>query len=134
MMSVFFRVVGAVQVLLGLSYLFFPTELLRQMGHSVPALDLNYPLGMLAARFLAYGAGFWLVSRQPGRHALWIALMAWIQAIDFGVGAFYTVTGVVPWQLSVFPMFNALWIGAVCAGWYLRQSARHPLLASGTRA
>lgn len=134
MMSVFFRVVGAVQVLLGLGYLFFPTELLRQMGHSVPALDLNYPLGMLAARFLAYGAGFWLVSRQPGRHALWIALMAWIQAIDFGVGAFYTATGVVPWQLSAFPMFNALWIGVVCAGWYLRQSTPRALVASGTRA
>jgi hypothetical protein len=28
---------------------------------------------------------------------------------------------VVPWQLSAFPMFNAVWIGLVCALWAIRQ-------------
>lgn len=121
MFTAFLRVVGSVQILLGVAYLLMPGLLLQQMGHSIPAPDLYYPLGMLAARFLAYGVGFWMISRQAGQHVLWVGLMAWIQGIDLGVGIFYTATGVVPWQLSAFPMFNAVWIGAVCALWCLRQ-------------
>jgi hypothetical protein len=121
MFSLFLRVVGSVQLVLGLAYLFAPGAILASMGHSVPASDLYYPLGMLAARFIAYGLGFWLISRQAGQHLLWVALMALIQAIDLGVGVYYTTVGAVPWQLSAFPMFNAVWIGLVCALWALRQ-------------
>jgi hypothetical protein len=111
------RVVGSIQLLLGLAYLFAPQVFLAQMGHSAAAADLRYPLGMLAARFLAYGAGFWLISKAPERHVLWIRLMALIQAIDLGVGLVYTLLGVVPLSLSGFPMFNALWIGLLCLWW-----------------
>jgi hypothetical protein len=121
MFSVFLRVVGSVQLVLGLAYLFAPGAILANMGHTVPAHDLYYPLGMLAARFIAYGLGFWLISRQARQHLLWVGLMALVQAIDLGVGAYYTAAGVVPWQLSAFPMFNAVWIGLVCAIWTARQ-------------
>ncbi|MDZ7939258.1 MAG: hypothetical protein U5M53_13690 [Rhodoferax sp.] len=128
MFSVFLRVVGSVQLALGLAYLFAPGAVLASMGHTAPAPDLYYPLGMLAARFIAYGLGFWLISRQAGQHSLWVGLMALIQAIDLGVGVAYTAAGVVPWQLSAFPMFNAAWIGLVCALWVLRQ--RRTLVAA----
>lgn len=121
MFTVFLRVAGSVQLVLGVAYLLFPGVVLQQMGHSAAAPDLYYPLGMLAARFIAYGLGFWIISRQAKAHALWVALMGLIQAIDLAVGIFYTAVGVVPWQLSVFPMFNAVWIGAICAAWSLRQ-------------
>jgi hypothetical protein len=121
MFSVFLRVVGSVQLVLGLAYLLAPGAILASMGHTVPAPDLFYPLGMLAARFIAYGLGFWLISRQAGQNLLWVGLMALIQAIDLGVGVYYTASGVVPWQLSAFPMFNAVWIGLVCALWAIRQ-------------
>lgn len=117
MFSVFLKVVGVLQMVLGLGYLLVPDLLLRSMGHSVPTADLHYPLGMLAARFWAYGAGLWIISRAPAEHVLWIRLMAGIQFIDLAVGGYYTVTGVVPLQLSGFPMFNAVWIGVVCALW-----------------
>ncbi len=120
MFTVFLRVVGSVQLALGAAYLLIPGIVLQQMGHSAAAPDLYYPLGMLAARFVAYGLGFWIISRCAKEHALWVALMGLIQAIDLGVGIVYTATGVVPWQLSAFPMFNAVWIGATCAVWYLR--------------
>ncbi|MGQ0711694.1 MAG: hypothetical protein ACT4NV_18320 [Rhodoferax sp.] len=120
MFTVFLRVVASVQLALGLAYLFFPGVVLASMGHSAAAPDLYYPLGMLAARFVAYGVGLWLISRQAQRHALWVGLMGLVQAIDLAVGVVYTATGVVPLQLSAFPMFNALWIGATCAVWYLR--------------
>jgi len=114
-------VVGSVQVALGAAYLFAPGLFLMLMGHSTAAPDLYYPLGMLAARFVAYGIGFWIISKQADRHALWVGLMGLIQAIDLLVGVVYTARGVVPLTLSAFPMFNAVWIGAICAVWYFRQ-------------
>lgn len=120
MFTIFLRVVGSIQLALGAAYLFFPGVLLAQMGHTTAAPDLYYPLGMLAARFVAYGMGFWIISRHATRHALWVVLMGLIQAIDLAVGVVYTATGVVALQLSAFPMFNAVWIGATCTIWYLR--------------
>lgn len=117
MFSFVLRLIGVIQIILGVAYLLLPSQLLQQMGHSQPAPDLFYPLGMLAARFVAYGVGLWLVSRQPEQHVLWIRLMALIQFIDFMVGAAYTATGVLPLSLSAFPMFNALWIGLLCFWW-----------------
>lgn len=121
MFTLFLRVVGTIQLALGLGYLFLPDLLLQQMGHTAPAPDLYYPLAMLAARFIAYGIGFYYISRNAQQHALWVLLMALIQLIDLAAGIFYTAITVVPLQLSAFPMFNALWIGTCCALWYLRQ-------------
>ncbi|MGJ4898410.1 MULTISPECIES: hypothetical protein [unclassified Bradyrhizobium] len=110
-----------IQIVLGLAYLFVPAEFLRLIGHSAPAADLLYPLGMLAARFIAYGVGFLWVSRTPNAHRPWIALMVLIQTIDLGVGAYYTATGVVPLSLSGFPMFNAIWIAIGLSAMLLRK-------------
>ena len=120
MFTVFLRVVGTLQLVLGAAYLFIPAIVLQQMGHSAATPDLYYPLGMLAARFVAYGLGFWIISRRAGDHALWVGLMGLIQFIDLAVGVAYTAADVVPLKLSAFPMFNAVWIGATCTVWYLR--------------
>ena len=117
MFRIALRIVGSIQIILGLAYLLAPNMLLLSMGHSLPAADFYYPLGMLASRFLAYGIGLWIISADPAKHILWIRLMAFIQLIDLAVGVFYTATGVVPWSLSAFPMFNAIWIGLLCAFW-----------------
>ncbi len=117
MFRIALRVVGSIQIVLGLAYLLAPNALLLKMGHSLPAADLLYPLGMLASRFLAYGIGLWIISTDPEKHILWIRLMAFIQLIDLSVGVFYTATGVVPMSLSAFPMFNAIWIGLLFAFW-----------------
>jgi hypothetical protein len=77
------------------------------MGHSVPEADIAYPLGMLAARFLAYGIGMFFIARAPEKHLFWINNMILIQVVDLAVGVFYTATGVIGLQLSGFPMFNA---------------------------
>jgi hypothetical protein len=117
MFRIALRVVGSIQVILGVAYLFVPNTLLLKMGHSIPSPDLLYPLGMLASRFLAYGIGLWIISAEPEKHILWLRLMAFIQLIDLSVGVFYTVTGVVPTSLSALPMFNAIWIGLLLALW-----------------
>ena len=121
MFRIALRVVGSIQIVLGLAYLLAPNMFLLKMGHSLPATDLLYPFGMLASRFLAYGIGLWIISADPEKyiekHILWIRLMAFIQLIDLAVGAFYTATGAVPMSLSAFPMFNAIWIGLLFALW-----------------
>jgi hypothetical protein len=117
MFTIALRIVGSIQIVLGLAYLLVPDWFLVKMGHSLPATDLHYPLGMLASRFLAYGIGLWIISRNPEKHILWIRLMALIQLIDLAAGFFYTAVGVVPFSLSAFPMFNAIWIGLLFALW-----------------
>ncbi|MCA9876061.1 MAG: hypothetical protein KC441_20455 [Anaerolineales bacterium] len=100
-------VIGSVQIVLGLLYLFAPLSFLALLGYSTPEADIAYSLGMLAARFLAYGAGMFFIARAPEKHTFWINNMIFIQAVDLAVGVFYTATGVVGLTLSAFPMFNA---------------------------
>ena len=116
-LKILLRLIGAIQIVLGLGYLFAPQALLHSMGHSTSATDLNYPLGMLAARFLVYGIVLIIISRAAFEHRLWISSMVFIQLIDFSVGVFYTVAGIVPLSLSGFPMFNALWISVLLWFW-----------------
>ncbi len=110
-------VVGIVQVTLGVAYLLAPNALLRWMGHSAVAADIAYPLGMLSARFLVYGALLLAAARSPAESRLLIVGMIWIQAIDLAVGAYYTLSGTVGLSLSAFPMFNATAILALLWLW-----------------
>ena len=121
-LKVLLVIVGLVQIILGLAYLFFPHALLHWMGHSVTPMDINYPLGMLGARFLAYGVGMFVIARDPERHAFWILNMVLIQLLDLSVGLVYTLTGVVPLSLSGFPMFNALVIASLLWLWRPRSA------------
>jgi len=106
-LKVLLRVIGVVQLVLGMLYLFIPMRFLAMMGQSVPQADIAYPLGMLAARFLAYGVGMFFVAHEPEKQRFWINNMLLIQAVDLAVGVFYTATGIVGLSHSVFPMFNA---------------------------
>lgn len=120
-LRVFLRIVGVVQIVLGILYLVFPQEFLRALGHSVPMDDINYPFGMLAARFLAYGVGMFVIARAPDKHAFWIKNMVFIQVVDLAVGIFYTATGTVALSLSGFPMFNAVLIALLLWMWRPKQ-------------
>ena len=106
-LNVLLRIIGLIQVVLGLLYLFAPLQFLALLGHSVPEADIAYPLGMLAARFLAYGFGMFFIASAPEKHSFWIHNMIVIQVVDLVVGLFYTAMGTVDLALSGFPMFNA---------------------------
>jgi hypothetical protein len=116
-LKILLRVVGVIQIVLGILYLFAPVFLLESMGHTVPSDDTFYPLAMLASRFIGYGAAFLFISREPSKHGLWIDIMIVIQLLDLAGGIFYTSTGVVPLSLSGFPMFNATWISGLLYFW-----------------
>jgi len=117
------RIIGAIQIILGVMYLLAPGFLLQSMGHSVPNPDVYYPLGMLASRFIAYGIAFIYISSDPLKHKLWVTIMILIQAIDLGAGVFYTAMGIVPISLSGFPIFNAIWMMALLYFWQPKQTA-----------
>ena len=123
-LRILLRVVGAIQIILGLFYLFAPAIFLEAIGHSIPADDIFYPLGMLASRFLVLGVVFLFIARDPVQHRLWIIAMIFIQLIDLAVGIFYTATGVVELSDSLFPMFNATWIAALLYLWRPRPESK----------
>ena len=122
------RLVGVIQIVLGIFYLFMPEFILQSMGHSVPQADIYYPLAMLAARFIAYGAALLYISSNPVEYRLWIQFMVVIQTIDLVAGAFYTSIGIVPLSLSGFPMFNAIWIIALLLLWMPKQTSSRPMV------
>jgi hypothetical protein len=121
-LGILLRLVGAIQIVLGLLYLFTPAFFLEATGHSVPADDIFYPLGMLASRFLVIGAVFVFIARDPVRHRLWIPAMIFIQLIDLAVGIYSTATGAVALSDSLFPMFNATWIAGLLYLWRPRHT------------
>ena len=116
-LRILLRLVGAIQIVLGLFYLLAPSFLLEAIGHSIPQDDIFYPLGMLASRFLVFGVVFIYIARDPVQHRLWIIAMIFIQLIDLAVGVYYTATGVVALSDSLFPMFNAVWIATLLYLW-----------------
>ena len=116
------RIVGAIQIVLGMFYLFAPGVMLSSMGHSMPGPDIFYPLAMLAARFIAYGIALIYIAREPVQNVLWINFMIMIQLIDLGAGIYYTLSGIVTFSVSGVPMFNAMWIIVLMFLW--RPSSR----------
>ena len=99
--------VGISQIVLGGLYLFAPSFFIGWQGLSIPAQEMNYPLAMLAARFLVYGVGMFVIARQPSENRFWLNGMIVIQVIDLAAGIFYTTIGVVSFESSMVPMVNA---------------------------
>jgi len=114
-------VVGAVQLILGVAYLFFPAAFVAWMELSAVPADTHYAFGMLAARLIAYGFGMFFIARDPEKNVFWIKNMILIQLIDLSVGVFYTATGVIPLSSSAFPMFNATLISVLLFFWMPKQ-------------
>ena len=112
------RIIAILQLMLGLGFLFTPNLLLQTMVHSSVPEDLQYPLGMLAARFIVYGLILFVVSRNPRENLPWIDGMIMIQLIELGAGIYYTPQGVVPFSLSWLPLFSATWIILLLWRWH----------------
>jgi len=106
------------QFILGALVILIPAQFFLLMGLSEPPLDNNYMLGMLGARFLAYGAGMAMLARQETPDQFWIKNMIFIQIIDFAAGAFYLATGAITIAIAGFPMFNAALFTLLLVIWF----------------
>ena len=100
-------IVALSQLVLGTFTLLFPTQFFVLMGLTAPPADNKYMLGMLSARFIAYGLAFVALARAEIPDPRWIRNMVLIQLIDFGAGLYYVLTGVIGFGIAGFPMFNA---------------------------
>lgn len=100
-------VIGVAQLILGAALLLAPSLFFTLMGLSAPAADNNFILGMLAARFIAYGIGMFAIARAPENNLFWINNMILVQAIDLASGLFYTANGTIGLSVSALPMFDA---------------------------
>ena len=100
-------VIGVSQLALGGLYLFAPGWFINWQNLTAIAPDHAYPLAMLAARFLVYGVGMFVIARNFEQNRFWLNGMIAIQAIDLLAGLFYTATGIVNIADAGIPMFNA---------------------------
>ncbi|WP_290781203.1 hypothetical protein [Hoeflea sp.] len=116
-------IVAASQLVLGALTLLAPGPFFAWMGLSVPPVDNQYMLGMLAARFIAYGLGMVALARAENPDPFWIRNMVLIQAIDFGAGLFYIATGVIGLEVAAFPMLNAAIFGMLLWLWTPRSTS-----------
>lgn len=123
-LKILLAVVALSQLVLGALTLFAPGPFFAWMGLSVPPADNQYMLGMLAARFLAYGIGFAMLARSAEPDPFWIRNMVLVQAIDFAAGAYYVATGVIGIEVAAFPMFNAALFGVLLWLWAPRDASR----------
>lgn len=121
-LTVLLSLIGVVQLVLGAAFLFAPLAFTGWMGLSTTQTDINYLFGMLAARFIAYGVGMFVVSREPEKNIFWIKNMIFIQLIDLAVGLFYTINGTLALSVSAFPMSNAAVFAALLFFWAPKQS------------
>lgn len=100
-------VVGISQLALGALYLTAPGWFISWQGLTPIAADTGYPLAMLAARFLVYGFGMFVIARDPARHVFWLFGMVAIQVIDLAAGLGYVAAGTVAFADAAVPMLNA---------------------------
>lgn len=100
-------IIAASQLVLAALTLFAPIPFFAWMGLTPPAPDNGYMIGMLGARFLAYGIGMVMLARAANPSRFWIANMVLIQAVDLALGLVYTALGIIPFAVAAFPMINA---------------------------
>lgn len=100
-------IIAASQLVLAAPTLFAPLQFFAWMGLSTPAPDNGYMIGMLGARFLAYGIGMVMLARAETPSRFWIANMALIQAVDLALALAYVGAGIVPLAVAAFPATNA---------------------------
>ncbi|MCB0035352.1 MAG: hypothetical protein KDE51_15075 [Anaerolineales bacterium] len=121
--KILLRVIGIVQLVLGVAFLLAPAYLLMWMGLSATPADGNYMLGMLSARFIAYGIGMFYIAQAPEKNLFWINNMILIQVVDLAVGLFYTVNSTISLSVSAFPLFNATLFIILLFLWRPRETA-----------
>ena len=119
-LRVILLIVAVSQLVLGLAVISVPGPFLATMGLSVPPADTNYMLGMLGARFLAYGIGMLALARSAAPDPLWIRNMVLVQLIDLAAGLYYLGTGVIGIRTAAFPMFNAALFASLLWLWQPR--------------
>jgi hypothetical protein len=87
--------IALVQLVLGIAFLVAPQTAAHMLGLSPAPEWTSWLFGMMAARFLGYGYGMIVATRDTAAASSWITAMIGIQAIDWLVTVVYLSTGAV---------------------------------------
>lgn len=117
-------IIAASQLVLAALTLFLPLTFFGWMGLTVPAPDNAYMIGMLGARFLAYGIGMAMLARASAPSRFWIANMLLIQLVDLALALLYLGNSTISLAIAGFPMVNAAIFSAGLAYALTRPAAR----------
>jgi hypothetical protein len=100
-------IIAVSQLVLAALTLFLPLTFFGWMGLTVPAADNGYMIGMLGARFLAYGLGMVMLARADSPSRFWLGNMLLIQLVDLALALVYLSSGTVSLSVAGMPMVNA---------------------------
>lgn len=123
------RFIAIVQVVLGLGFSLAPESTAALLGLTPAPGWANWLLGMMAARFLAFGYGMWMAARAPEQAHRWIGCMVFIQAVDWLVTVKYLYQGAVTLAqvstASFLPLIFIvmLWLGRPASSTTTQQAA-----------
>ncbi|MEO8609466.1 MAG: hypothetical protein ABI690_16360 [Chloroflexota bacterium] len=87
--------IGVVQLILGVIFLFIPTQFASVLGLALVPSWVPWMFAMFGARSLGFAYGMLLAMRQPEEHRAWIRSMIVIQAIDWIATVYFVLQGVV---------------------------------------
>ncbi len=116
-LKILLYIIAISQIALGALTALVPGPFFIWMGLTAPPADNQYMLGMLSARFFAYGIGMIVLARASRPDRFWLLNMVLIQLIDLAAGLFYVSNGTIGWEVAAFPMFNATIFAALLWLW-----------------
>jgi len=114
--------IGVVQVILGMVFIFLPTQFAAMLGLADTPPWALWMFSMFGARALGFAYGMFLAMRDPAQHTGWIRAMIVVQAIDWIATAYFLMNGSVTLiQVSTAAFLPIIFI-AVLVRWYPRQT------------
>lgn len=123
-LKVVLGIVGAIQVVFGLAYLFMPAQFNQALGFSPVLPWTDYMARIAGARFLALAFGMYLAFRDPRKHITWIQAMIFVQAVDFFAALYATLSGAAAFgQMASAIILPFLW-AVLLTVFYPREAAK----------
>ncbi len=116
--------IGVVQLILGLIFIFLPTQFAAILGLADTPPWTLWMFSMFGARALGFAYGMFLAMRDPAQHSGWIRSMIAVQAIDWIATAYFLMNGSVTlMQVSTAAFLPIIFI-AVLVRWYPHQNTK----------
>lgn len=114
--------IGVVQVILGLVFIFLPSQFATMLGLAETPPWALWMFSMFGARALGFAYGMFLAMRDPAQHSGWIRAMIVVQAIDWLATAYFLLNGSVTlMQVSTAAFLPIIFI-VVLVRWYPNRS------------
>lgn len=85
--------IGLVQLILGIVFLFAPTQFASVLNLAVVPAWVPWMFAMFSARAIGFAYGMFIAMRQPEEHLPWIKAMIAVQAIDWIATVYFVLQG-----------------------------------------